>query len=568
MLRNQNVFVKIMCTLAVLLFFYLVVGGMGLYSAKTISGQVAHIYSGGLLPVGYMDDVRLLSKDTESKLLELIQQTDPAKQQAIIQAIDENTKAINKLQEQYMATDISPLQKEKFAELEKELPAYRKARADIIKSAVAGKQKEAFALFEASKPVFAKSLSIRAELSNYNHQRSLLLYQESAAASESTTLIIIGVTIFAVLLSAVLGLRLARSISIPLKKIVIELGEIANGDLLQKPKVLDSQDELGQLADAISKMCKGIRALMLKTSQSTEQVAASAEELTASADQSAQAANQIAQVMAEVASGTEKQRNALNNTSSVIGQMSASVRQIAANSDTVTNTSAQSADAAYEGSKTIDKAIEQMGQIEETVSRSGEVVSKLGERSREVGQIIDTISGIAGQTNLLALNAAIEAARAGEQGRGFAVVAEEVRKLAEQSQEAAKQIASLITEIQIDTENAVAAMNDGTKEVRAGTEVVNAAGRTFKEISRLFNEVTNQIRDISEAIQQMALDSRQIVASIQEIDTISKETADHSQTVSSATEEQLATIEEFASSSQSLAKLAQELTQMVNQFQV
>lgn len=146
----------------------------------------------------------------------------------------------------------------------------------------------------------------------------------------------------------------------------------------------------------------------------------------------------------------------------------------------------------------------------------------MGERSKEIGQIVDTISGIAGQTNLLALNAAIEAARAGEQGRGFAVVAEEVRKLAEQSQEAAKKIAELIGEIQGDTDKAVIAMNEGTREVKTGAEVVNVAGAAFREIAEMVTQVSGQVKEISAALQQMASGSRQVASSVKKIDELSR----------------------------------------------
>jgi len=181
---------------------------------------------------------------------------------------------------------------------------------------------------------------------------------------------------------------------------------------------------------------------------------------------------------------------------------------------------------------------------------------------------VDTISGLAGQTNLLALNAAIEAARAGEQGRGFAVVAEEVRKLAEQSQDAAKKIAELIGEIQEDTDKAVVAMTDGTREVKTGAEVVNAAGSAFKEIADLVTQVSSQVKEISAAIQQMASGSQQIVAAVKRIDGLSKKSASESQTVSAATEEQLASMEEIANSSEALAKLAQDLQAAVAKFHV
>ncbi|BBB90170.1 MAG TPA: methyl-accepting chemotaxis protein [Methylomusa anaerophila] len=371
------------------------------------------------------------------------------------------------------------------------------------------------------------------------------------------------------LLAAIVIAWYARRMVIPIRTMVAYSEGIANGDLRDRGRmIIYSQDEIGQLADSLVRMRGNLHGLIKQVSAATDQVAASSEELTASAEQSAQAANQIAQVIGEVATGAENQLKAVDNTSAVVGQMSAGIQQIAANANTVANTSAKSAEAAKEGSNVVQKAITQMGHIEETVTQSAQVVTKLSERSQEIGQIVNTISGIAGQTNLLALNAAIEAARAGEQGRGFAVVAEEVRKLAEQSQDAAKKIAELIAEIQGDTDSAVVAMNGGTREVRIGAEVVNDAGKAFQAIYGSINEVSAQMREISAVIQQMASGSQQIVTSVREVDAISKSTAGQSQTVSAASEEQSATMEEIASSSQALARMAGELTQAVSKFRV
>lgn len=388
--------------------------------------------------------------------------------------------------------------------------------------------------------------------------------QTSGAAKSAA----VTVSVITAILGILIGIFAARTITKPIKIMVAVCQELAAGDFRDKPRRVTSKDEVGQLGDVVVNMRSSLRELMKQINESAEHVAASSEELTASADQSAQAANQVAGSITGVAKGAEEQLAAVDETSAVVEQMSASIQQVAANANEVAGQSSQAATKAQEGNKSVEKAVSQMSQIEQTVTTSAGVVAKLGERSKEIGQIVDTISGIAGQTNLLALNAAIEAARAGEQGRGFAVVAEEVRKLAEQSQEAAKQIATLINEIQGDTDKAVVAMNDGTREVKLGAEVVNASGQAFREIADLVTHVSGQVREMSAAIEQMAIGSQQIVGSVKRIDELSKNASGEAQTVSAATEEQSASMEEIASSSQALAQLAMELRQAVANFQV
>jgi len=367
-------------------------------------------------------------------------------------------------------------------------------------------------------------------------------------------------------ISVLISIYISRGISRPTAVIARVAAEIADGNLRLDDVAVKSSDEIGQLGDSFNRMKTNLRGLIQKVSVSAEQVAASSQHLTAGADLSAQTANQVACSISDVAQGAEMQLAAVKETAQIAQQMSDGIQQIATNANSVALESAHASETAIEGGKSIAKAVRQMAQIKQTVNSSAQVVSKLGEHSNEIGQIVGTISGIASQTNLLALNAAIEAARAGENGRGFAVVADEVRKLAEQSQEAAKKIAQLIGEIQGDTDMAVVAMVEGNNEVNVGTELVATAGKAFQDIVVIVIAVTDQVSQISTAIQGMAGGSQQIVTSVQKIDVLSRKASCEAQTVSAATQEQSATMEEIASSSQTLAKMAYDLQEVVSHF--
>lgn len=387
-----------------------------------------------------------------------------------------------------------------------------------------------------------------------------------SAMIHSIAVMLVLVLLF-VLLAAVTAFYVSRGIAQPLRELADCAEKMADGDLTRAIQVSGAL-EIDKLSQALNNMQQGFLDISRSIFSSSEQVASSSQQLTASAEQSAQAANQIATSITEVAHGTERQLTAANETVAVVEKMSSGIQQVAAKTDIMAEATEKTARAANDGGTSIRTAVEQMNHIEKSVIYSAEVVAKLGQRSQEIGQIVDTISGIAGQTNLLALNAAIEAARAGELGRGFAVVAEEVRKLAEQSQDAAKQIAELIGEVQGDTEGAISAMNQGTQEVTKGTEVVNTAGKAFGDVVEHINRISEQVREISGEIQQMASGSQQIVGAVREIDEISKATAGQTETVSAATEEQSASMEEIAASSQSLAKMADELQKAVSRFKV
>ena len=397
------------------------------------------------------------------------------------------------------------------------------------------------------------------------------IYNESLNENlKKDILLAIGILIVIQMIVLFISVYIGRYFAAPIIAATNKIDKYSKGDYSHDGSlaVFQRKDEIGTMIKALYLLDLNMRNLLKSISSSSEHVASASEELTASADQSALVSGQIATSITDVAASSNQQVDAINSVSSVVQQLSASIEEASANASLSADKASQAAETAKTGGADVYNAINQMNLIEAAVNDSAEVVRKLGERSKEIGMIVDTISGIAGQTNLLALNAAIEAARAGEHGRGFAVVAEEVRKLAEQSQDAAKQIANLIHEIQGDTDNAVLSMDKGTKEVQDGTKVVISSGESFKEMVNLVESVAQQSRGIAATIHEMATGTEQIVISVQSIDERTKRVAEESETVSAATQEQTASVNEIATASQSLATMAQKLQVEVNKFKI
>jgi len=377
-------------------------------------------------------------------------------------------------------------------------------------------------------------------------------------------------TIVSLVIGILVSIFLTRLITRPLKTVIERVDKMAEGyfDRDIDKALLSRGDEFGDMARSFDKMTKSTRGLIRQVSQSSEQLAASSEELTASAQQSAEAANNVAQSIQHVALGSEKQVGAVNETSAIVEEISATMEEVSATAGEMATLSEQTAKAATEGRKSIDTAVAQMGAVSNGSKQAQIAAEELKISSAQIGEIVGLISTIAGQTNLLALNAAIEAARAGEQGRGFAVVAEEVRKLAEQSEQAAHQIKNLVDKNHGSIGNVVGAIDLAIRDITQGVDLVNVAGNNFAAINTQITQVTDQVTIIAKAVSEAAVGSQRIVASIKEVEKLSRDAAAESQNVSAATEEQSASMQEIASSSHALAKLAEDLQTAMTKFHI
>jgi methyl-accepting chemotaxis protein len=207
-----------------------------------------------------------------------------------------------------------------------------------------------------------------------------------------------------------------------------------------------------------------------------------------------------------------------------------------------------------------------MDGIKEASSESSQVIMELDGKSKQIGEIVNLITNIADQTNLLALNAAIEAARAGEHGRGFAVVADEVRKLAEDSGNAAKQIAGLIHEIQEGTSNAVTSMQQGSEEVSTGAEALNEAASVIEKVVSAGDLIASMVQDIAAAAEQQSASIEEVTSSVEEVAAVSEETAASTEETTAAVQEQTASMQELANSADKLADIAREMKDVIDAF--
>lgn len=568
-LRNLKTSAKISGLIILMAFFLVIVGFAGHLAASNLADKMDDMYKDRLLPNQWLNAVRTESRINEALTLGVFLNQDAGKQQALLREIGEHKTKVEQLLGNYAQTKLDSYEAERLAKVMEETKIYRGEWQKALDMAMTGKQAEGYAYFMQNAASHLEQLNtLLDELVEHNSK----IAAEEKAISEKIAIyndrIVIGITLLAVILAIGMGWLIARLIAAPLEQMVTQVRLLAAGNLQERKINTGYTDEVGQLDKEVHVMAGNLHSLVLNITEAAEQLAASSEELTAGAEQAAKATGEVTAAIAEVAQGAQGQSTAIDSTTEVVTQMSYAIEQIAINSDRVNGAVAKTAAAANEGAKSAESVSTQMDSIEKTVASSAQAVTKLGDRSKEIGQIVDTISGIASQTNLLALNAAIEAARAGEQGRGFAVVAEEVRKLAEQSHEAAGQIAVLIGEVQAETTKAVAAMNEGSREVKMGAEVVSNAGRGFKEIVHLINDVSSQVMAISSSIQQLSSGSQKIVTSVQHIDLIGRKSAEQTQSVSAATEEYSASIEEIVASSQQLATMAVKLQNEVNKFQV
>ena len=314
------------------------------------------------------------------------------------------------------------------------------------------------------------------------------------------------------------------------------INQVARGDLSLRGKV--TNDALGNVSDSINYMLDNFTKVLERVRKAAMEVTACSNNILVAAD--------------EMQAGATQQDQEITNTSSAVEELTVSMKQVSNNAEASAEAARRALDAAEQGNRAVRDTLDGMQRIRSSVQATAKKIKSLGDRSLEISEIINVINDITEQTNLLALNAAIEAARAGEAGRGFAVVADEVRKLAEHSRSATKDIAALIKAIQAETNEAVVVMEDGTKEVESGAQLADQAGRALDAISSVVRQSAELVQEISLASKQQVRGTEGVAHAMQIISNITRQT-------SQGTRGTVATVSQ-------LVKLSDQLNEALAQF--
>ncbi|MHC1576665.1 MAG: methyl-accepting chemotaxis protein [Methanosarcinaceae archaeon] len=360
---------------------------------------------------------------------------------------------------------------------------------------------------------------------------------------------------------------LLDAIVVPLNDVQRVANAIAEGDLTKEIEV-ETKGDMKKFADAIDQMQVNLREIIGTIKSNAEKVAATSEEMSASSEEMTSSITQIADTVSEITQGAQDQSTKTEEVSRAMSDMTQSVQEVASNAQKAAeNTSAVNDRVRMVGDSAND-LMEKMATIKEGSDDTSNVIQDLDKKSGEIGEIVNLITNIADQTNLLALNAAIEAARAGEHGRGFAVVADEVRKLAEESGNAATQISDLIHEIQGSTERAVVTTQESGQHVSTGSESLSENVKSIGDVVVDVESLATMMQEIAAAAEEQSASIEEVTSSVEEVSAIAEESAAGTEETSAAVEEQTASMQEMSKSAQGLTEMAVELQEAVARFKV
>ncbi|KAA8786066.1 methyl-accepting chemotaxis protein [Paenibacillus sp. 4624] len=505
----------------------LILAILGVYSIATLRSTNEHMkemYNNNLMSVKDLSGAQMNYQRMRVNIRDLNFEKSAAEQNRIVDNINNIKASIQNQIDGYRPLATTPEESELLSKFDTQYSNYMRIFEQGIELAKSDDD-QGFIVFlkDTLKPPGDEALATMGGLVDLNVKLAGENNMKSEAAYTSAFTVTVVLVIGSIIFSIIIGFVISRSISRPLMAMLGLATEVSNGNLTLKSDI-SSKDEVGQLASALNRMVDNLRELINNIVMNSQSVAASSEQISASTQ--------------EIASTSTSQSGEAANISELFKELSLAINSVAASAEEAAELSNDTVKTARAGGHVVQTSLEGMQAVNMKMA-------KLEEDSRKIGDIIEVIDDIAEQTNLLALNAAIEAARAGEQGRGFAVVADEVRKLAERSGEATKEITTIIKVMQENTRQSVQAVSDSVEQS-------SKTGQAFDQIIEMVNNSSQKVNEIAAACEEEAAQAAEVMSSVESI--------------SASSEESAAASEETAATCQSLAHLAEELANSAAAF--
>ncbi|TCI71075.1 methyl-accepting chemotaxis protein [Exiguobacterium sp. SH0S7] len=569
-MKNLNMSKKLAVLITVFIVTLVIVAALSHVLMGRMADAGEEIYEERLLPIRYLGQIRTDNRALDGHLLELMLVTEGARNEELQGNITERRDSILNNLESFETSFQSndPELVTAMERLKEESAAYLEGVDAVTQPALRNENTAAYRVYtDELRPVRQKLVETATFVMDGINQEAETASAAMQTDRERSVLTFWALVALGGALSIALGIYITRLIVRPIRELNTLMSRAGAGDLTVESTYV-SRDELGSLSTSFNEMKDSLRELIGNVTSTAGRVATSSDDLKSNVEETTKATEMVAVTMEEIASGSLRQLTRVKESNGTLTELTNGIHHVSDSAQQMTELSEGALRKVGTGNDLIETLETQLEEMNEKVKTLQHVIGQLDVRSQEIGTITGTISGIAEQTNLLALNAAIEAARAGDQGRGFAVVASEVKKLAEESAVATKLIASLITDTQSETKQAVKTMHVVEDDMAHSVTNVQQAGTAFDEIKLAIEEVSQKVEEVSGAVEEMAAGATEVLTSVSEIQGITETTATETENTSAATEEQMASMEEITASAQELSNMADEMREMTRRFNV
>ncbi|MEE1130385.1 MAG: methyl-accepting chemotaxis protein [Caryophanon sp.] len=567
-IKNMKVRNKILMIIAVSIIVAASIATLSFIQTNKMTSNIEAVYEEKFIPNDWLSNAIAVNLRINSVIIELMMTTDAMEKQELHSEINEGIDQVLSDLALYGEMELTEAEQRGLADFYEAVERLTANQEEVINLAVLGHNERAYELYRNDvKEPREDLIAALQELRAFKVDQTEVIVAESVAAGKTNNTNNVIINGVAIAILVFLGLFIARMVTVPLQQLREQLLFVEQGDFTVKG-TYESKDEIGQLMISFNKTFETLRDVVSKVKVSSEHVDNTSQELMANVEHSTTAADHVVASIQEIAAGSEQTRDRLEQNSIVIERVATGFSTIRHNITEVEHLVATALNEAREGSSIVDENVEQMQSIKQSIQRSNDVIQTLSNQVGEVDEILKVIDGISQQTNLLALNAAIEAARAGEHGKGFAVVADEVRKLAEQSIDATKSVASILSNIKEDTAQSVSIMNVVLTEAESGLVATDNTSKKFDDILTNTSEVSPVLHVAKASIEEIVSDFDSFKSGADTILHVSLRNAQNSEMVSAASEQQAATLEDMTESSRVLANVATELNDVVKKFTI